>query len=75
MFGGHMDPTDPFSTSSLTIGGLPIQSNLSGELDEGQLMARLLAAYPSEIYEGWTPPPPSQQAAAQASPLMRIGLS
>ncbi len=70
-----MDPTDPFSTPPLTIGGLPIQTTPLGALDDSQLMARLLAAYPSEIYEGWTPPPPSQDAAAQASPVMQIGFS
>lgn len=43
--------------------------------DTAQLAAGLVAAYPSEVYPGWTPPPPSQEAAAKASPLMRLGLS
>lgn len=38
-------------------------------------MARLLAAYPSQIYEGWSPSPPSQEAAANTDPLTQLGLS
>ncbi len=70
-----MDPSDLFPTHPFSSGGPPIQSAPSGALDPTDLMARLLAAYPSQVYEGWSPAPPSPEAAASADPLTQLGLS
>lgn len=70
-----MDPTDLLPNPPLTFGGLPIRSTPASELDPTDLMARLLAAYPSQVFEGWSPPPPSQEAAANADPITQLGLA
>ncbi len=70
-----MDPSNLFSTPTVPFGGAPIRSTPAGSLDPADLTARLLAAYPSQVYEGWSPAPPSQDAAAKADPLTQLGLS
>jgi hypothetical protein len=73
-----MEPFDLLSTSPLTVGGpliRPAQPASNGALSDAQLMARLLASYPSQVFEGWSPPPPSPEAAANADGLMRVGLA
>lgn len=56
-----MDPTDPLSFQTPTLAGIRTPSAPTFDLSTNELLARAIEAYPSQIYQGWQPSPPSME--------------